>query len=209
MIATTTYRLKLTFTAPLLGSQPSRELVTEYIAKRHGIELDDEERLLLPDLLERETTIFHRQTDGSPLLLNYHVLGFLKEAGKVLNGKAGAGRGVERGPASGVRNLRWKVSAYVSVSPRLIPLRLPDGEQLDYFERPLRAETARGPRVAIARSEMAPTGTWIECGLEVISSEISQDVLLDLLDYGWSHGLGQWRSSGAFGTFRYELDQET
>ena len=58
------------------------------------------------------------------------------------------------------------------------------------------------------RSELAPEATWFEAGLEVIHSEISQEFLCDLLDYGFSHGLGQWRSSGAFGTFRYQLDKE-
>src|SRR5690606_17377877 len=105
-------------------------------------------------------------------------------------------------------NLRYKVSANVNVSPRIIPLHLPEGEVLDYLERPLRAEGALGPRVVVARSELAPAGSWLSCGLEVIRSEITQEVLRDLLDYGYNHGLGQWRSSGAYGTFRYELEVE-
>jgi hypothetical protein len=197
MIPTDTYSLRLTLLTPLLGSQPTVDVATEHIARKAGIELDEEERLLLPDLLEKGTTVFHR-LPGGPALMNYHILGFLKEAGRVLNGKAGGG----------VRNLRYKVSAYISVSPRVLPLHLPAGESLDYLERPLRADTPTGARVVVARSELAPEGTWLECGLEVIRSDLTLEVLQDLLDYGYNHGLGQWRSSGAYGTFRYELHKE-
>ena len=75
-------------------------------------------------------------------------------------------------------------------------------------EHSTRADSPRGPRVAIARSEIAPEGTWLTCGLEVIESEITQEVLETLLDYGYSRGLGQWRNSVAFGNFRYELTPE-
>lgn len=198
MIHTDAYSLRIVFLTPVLGSQPTVDIATEHIARRAGLRLEEDEQALLPDLLERGTTVFHRLPDGCPALMSYHILGFLKEAGRVLNGKAGGG----------VRNLRYKVSANVNVSPRIIPLHLPEGEVLDYLERPLRAEGALGPRVVVARSELAPAGSWLSCGLEVIRSEITQEVLRDLLDYGYNHGLGQWRSSGAYGTFRYELEVE-
>jgi hypothetical protein len=198
MLTTDTYRLKIIFTAPLLGSQPTYDIAPEYIARRNNIVIDEEEAALLPDLLERGTTVFHRLPAGGPALMNYHVMGFFKEAARALNGKV----------TGGVRNLRYKVSAYIIVSPRILPLHLPAGALVDYFERPLRAETATGSRVAIARSEEVPEATWFEAGLEVIRSEIGEEVLRDLLDYGFSHGFGQWRTSGFFGTFRYELDKE-
>lgn len=198
MIHTDAYSLRIVFLTPVLGSQPTVDIATEHIARRVGLRLEEDEQALLPDLLERGTTVFHRLPDGTPALMSYHILGFLKEAGRVLNGKAG----------DGVRNLRYKVSANVTVSPRILPLNLPQGGGLDYLERPLRADTPTGPRVVVARSELVPAGTRLTCGLEVIRSEITQEVLQDLLDYGYTHGLGQWRSSGAFGTFRYELRQE-
>jgi len=196
MIKTETYKLRIILLSPLLGSQPGREIAEEFIAKRAGIKLPEDEALMLPELLERGTSVFHRQPDESPCLMNYHLLGFLKEAGKVLNNKIG------------VKALRNKISMYVTITPRIIPLILPAGETLDYFERPLRIEGMFGPRVTIARSEMAPAGTWFFAGLEVIDSEITQPILEDLLSYGFSHGLGQFRGSGAFGTFAAQLEKE-
>lgn len=196
---TNTYKLKVIFETPCLGSQPTRDVATEFIAKKNGFEkLPEDEVELLPDALERGTTVFHRLPDGRMCLMNYHLLGFLKEAGKVQNGKV----------SGGVKNLRSKVSQGIFVSPRYLVLNVPDNHGIDYLERPLRAETAMGPRVALARSEMLPEGTWFTCGLEVMEGELSEDVLRDLLDYGWYRGLGQWRNSGAYGTFRYELIKE-
>ncbi len=193
------YKLTVVFETPVLGSQPTRDIATEYLAKKNGFnELPEDEVELLPDALERGTTVFHRLQDGQPCLANYHILGFLKESGKVQNGRV----------TNGVKNLRSKVGANIFVSPRFIPLILPAGQTVDYLERPLRAETALGPRVALARSEMLPEGTSFTCHLEVMESELKEETLRDLLDYGWYRGLGQWRSSGAYGTFRYDLIEE-
>ena len=117
MIKTTTYDLTITLLTPLLGSQPSHDIAEEFIAKRNNIVLPDDESLMLPELVERGTSIFHRLPDGSPCLFNYHLLGFLKEAGRVLNGKS-----------NGVKNLRSKIAMYTTVTPRIIPLMLPAGE---------------------------------------------------------------------------------
>jgi hypothetical protein len=77
----------------------------------HGVVIDEEEAALLPDLLERGTTVFHRLPGGDPALMNYHVMGFFKEAAKALNGKV----------TGGVRNLRYMVSAYITVTPASCP----------------------------------------------------------------------------------------
>lgn len=196
---TEAYKLKIFFLTPVLGSQPTRDIASEYLAKKAGFEaLPEDEIEMLPDALERGTTVFHRGKDGHPMLANYHLLGFLKESGKVQNGKL----------TGGVKNLRAKVSQQVFISPRFLPLTLPNGGEIDYLERPLRAETAMGPRVALARSEMLPEGTTLECHIEVMPGEITEAALRDLLDYGFYRGLGQWRNSGSYGTFRYELTRE-
>jgi hypothetical protein len=197
---TETYKLKVIFLTPVLGSQPTKDVASEYIAKKNGMEhLPEDEEQLLPDLLEEGTTIFHRDAKtGAPLLMNYHVLGFLKEAARVQNGQV----------TGGVRNLRSKVEQRVFISPRFLPLVLPKDGELDYLERPLRAETAKGPRVALARSEMLPEGTSFSCGITLLKGEISETILEELLDYGMFRGMGLWRNSGAYGTFRYELTKE-
>ena len=193
---TTTFSLSIELITELLGSQPTKDVTTKYLAKRSGVAIPDDEIETLPDALEQFTTVFHHLADGAPCLYDYQVKGMLKESAEVLNG------------IHGVKALRSKVESTVFISPRRIRLSLPSGQDIDYLERPLRAQTARGPRVALARSEMLPTGTTLRCGVEIIDSKgITETILRELLDYGYYHGLGQWRTGGC-GRFRYELAVE-
>ena len=190
-ITSSQYDLHVTFTTPVLGSQPTIAVASEFIAKRAGLEdLPDDEARMLPEELERGTTVFHRMADGSHSLIDYQIKGFLKEAGSVFNGKLG------------VKNLRSKLDNYVFITPRVIKLNI--AGEMTYLERPLRAMTAQGPRVSLARSEMLPEGTSFTCHIRVIESEISVGLLCALLDYGAMKGLGQWRN-GSYGQFTYEL----
>lgn len=200
MIETQTYKLKIIFEQPILGSQPSRDVASTYLAEAHGFKLPEDEIETLPDALEKGTTVFHKDQAGRPLLWDYQLKGQLKAAAQVLNGKGG------------VKNLKSKVNNTVFVTPRLLPIQPPKDcpdirELIDHLERPLRAETAMGPRVALARSEMLPEGCSISCGLVVYPGEVTEEVLRDLLDYGFFSGLGQWRNGG-WGRFRYELTKE-
>lgn len=190
------YELKVVFLTPILGSQPQRDVASEFLAKRAGfINLPEDEIETLPEALDRGTTVFHRdEKSGMPILYDYMVKGFLKNAGKVLNGKT----------ESGVKNLRSKINDSTFVTPRKIELHMPEDGEVAYLERPLRAETAQGPRVALARSEMLPEGTWFTCNLVTLPGDVSESVLSDLLDYGFYMGIGQWRN-GSWGQFRYEL----
>lgn len=199
---TDSYRVKVTFINPILGSQPAEDVASKYIANRAGMALPEDEIETLPDALDRGTTVFHKDAQGRPVLWDYQIRGFLKAAGQVLNGKV----------AGGVRNLKSKVNNLVFVSPRRIVIQSPNGddirEMIDYLERPLRAQTPQGDRVALARSEMLPEGCSVTFGLEVLPGDISQAVIEDLLDYGYYSGLGQWRNGG-WGNFRYELIRES
>lgn len=100
---------------------------------------------------------------------------------------------------------------------------------LNTNERPLRAETMRGERVALARSEEAPAGTQVVFAVSILmpgeaakaaakadeeekakvgkkgkrtNASINDDIIKDCLDYGQKKGFGQWRSGG-FGRFVY------
>lgn len=73
-------------------------------------------------------------------------------------------------------------------------------------DRSLRAQTMQGPRTTLAISEQLPSGTWIECQLEVLGSKISEPLLRDLLGYGQHQGMLQWRSAG-YGSFYYDLEK--
>lgn len=192
------FQLKVVFLEGVLGSQPSGQVASEFLAKKAGYEvLPMDELESLPEALEKGTTVFHRNGKEEPVLFDYQVKGFIKNAGKVLNGKV----------KGGIKNLRMKVNDYIFVSPRKIELHMPEGGTIEYLERPLRAETAQGPRVALARSEMLPAGTWFKCGLTVVGGVLEEEVVRELLDYGYWMGIGQWRNA-RYGCFRYELVRE-
>ena len=89
------------------------------------------------------------------------------------------------------------------VEPRKIPMQLPDGAGLGELQRPLRASTAQGERVALACSETAPAGTVQEFDVVLLKEDL-EPYVLEWLDYGAYHGIGQWRNSGA-GRFTYEI----
>jgi len=76
-----------------------------------------------------------------------------------------------------------------------------------YNQRSLRAMTAQGPRVTLAKSEVVPAGASLEFNLKVMKdSPIDEEVLHNLFSYGEMKGLGQWRNAG-FGQFSYELEK--
>lgn len=192
------YKLVITFKEPILGSQPQRDLATEFLRKKaidKGATPEDVDESIesIPDSLEKATTGFHRNEAGDPVLYDYQVKGFLKEAAGVFNGAANG---------AGVKNLKSKLAATVFVRPRLISLSAPG--EMSMNERPLRAMTMQGPRVGLARSEELPAGTTLTAEFHVLKPEINESLLRELLDYGEYQGLGQWRS-GSWGSFTYEL----
>lgn len=195
---TKTYKLKVTFLVGPLGTQPQKDVATEYITSKAADpttgELPADELETLPEALEKGTTAFHK-LNGQPIYYDYQVKGFLKDAGQVFNG------------LRGVKNLRSKLDNLVFVEPRQIALNMPDGAAITFCERPLRAQTAQGPRTSLARSEELPAGTRFECRLVVYDGPISEPLLRDLLSYGERKGFGQWRNGGR-GRFTFELEAE-
>lgn len=198
----TIYNLKITFTEPILGTQPQKDVAMEYLqdkARSKGIDVADENETL-PEIIEKGTTVFHK-LDGKPIYYDYHVKGFLKESAQVQNGlKVGS---------TEVKQLRSKIDNNVFVEPRRIVLNVPDGGKIEYLERPLRAMTAQGPRVSLARSEMLPEGTTLECRIVVLDTaksreQITEPIIRALLDYGKYKGFGQWRNA-SYGRIKYEL----
>lgn len=107
------------------------------------------------------------------------------------------------------------IDGLVFVYDRRIPLVLPEtwrsheflqesvGFDLPICERPLRASTAQGDRVCIARSEAAPEGTQVTFQVKCVDPRHAKAVI-EWLDYGMLKGLSQWRNGG-FGRFTYEI----
>lgn len=200
----TNRRYKLTGITPLLGSQPaSRALRTEFIASKAPSPADvEEEDNMLGDIEERGLTVFLRDDNNDSLImLDYMLRGYIKGALEGL---------VEQ---TGIKQPRSKVDRYVFTGPRRIPI-LRDGEEIidedDQLERPLRAETMRGPRVSLAASEMIDLPWSVELVVTLLpnpasksSAPVTWEAIETALDYGQYQGLGQWRNGG-YGRFTWE-----
>ena len=147
---------------------------------------DENESETVENMEDRGLTGFHKDENGL-FIYNYMVMGFLKHAGNTLK------------EVVSVKALRSKLDNFCFVNPRRIYLEQeePDG----ILERPLRATTPQGPRVAITRSFYVKAGKELQFAIRLLPhKEINFDLLDTLLQYGQLAGLGQWRSGG-YGQF--------
>ena len=107
-------------------------------------------------------------------------------------------------------SLSKKVKAYkrivdglIFVTERQIPFKMVG--EVGELQRPLRAQTAQGERVALAFSETIPAGSSISFGLDVLDDKsVPEELMREWFDYGRYRGLGQWRNA-SYGRFTYEL----
>lgn len=193
-----TYKIKLIFTEPLLGTVPKDPEVyaTHIMAK---VALTDEqvaeELESVEHTEEKGWTGFHKDGDGAPFIYDYVIKGFFKDACSML-------RRNKEFRSSKLTAHKKVVDGLVFIYPRQIKLDL-NGQDLGMLERPLRAQTAQGERVALARSDVAPPGSTIEFEIKILGS-VSLVLLEEWLDYGAMRGLGQWRNAG-YGRFDYTL----
>lgn len=70
-----------------------------------------------------------------------------------------------------------------------------DNGNLKTLTRPLRADTAQGPRIALATSEMVPAGTEFYFTIRLLNPE-HKEALLECLDFKEGVGMCQWRGGG-------------
>lgn len=192
-------RVRITFTDDLLGtSSGNPELHREFIASKapDAQKMEEEVAALGVDAVEVKTmTVFPRTADGTPFLYDYQIRGFFKEI-------CGAMRGIDGTRSSGVKAFKKKIDNTVFVEPREIPLDL-HGKEMGKCQRPLRAQTLQGERVALANSEMCPEGTTCEFDVICMVDDDAQ-TLKEWLEYGKYKGIGQWRNSGK-GRFTFEI----
>lgn len=190
-------RVRIEFIEPILGSASgNKELFSEFIAGKapDAKSIEEEiEAMGVEAVDEKGTTVFPRLEDGTPYLWDYQIRGFFKSACDALNMAE---------PSKKLTAYKKKIDKLVFVSERKIPLVMPEGSEIGYLERPLRAQTMQGERVALAKSEMIPSGTTAEFTIEILSKELVSRVD-DWLDYGKYNGLGQWRN-GSYGRFTWQ-----
>lgn len=198
-------KIKITFQEEVLGSAPNKEdIFREYIASKAAdpTTIEDEVAAIGVDAVEENgRTVFPRNADGVPCIYDYQIRGFFKESFAAL-AKAGKARYAGGKHCAALKAYKKAVDQHIFVTPRMIPYQYGSSD-VGYCVRPLRASTPMGERVALAKSETIPAGSTIE--FEVICLIPSlEECIIEALDYGTMHGMGQWRNSGK-GVFTYEI----
>ena len=195
--------IKLRFTDPILGMSPADDQIyTKFIATRNpnGVFNDELEAIEAAGEKAESMTIFPCNKDGDPILWDYQIRGFFKDACRLLSYVKGVDETTGKRSKKRAATLSGGLSAYqkvidgnIFVSPRQIVIHHTGG--IGLCERPLRAMTAQGERIALACSEEIQAGAWIEFDV-TLYNDLDVDLLLEWLTYGRDHGLGQWRNSG-------------
>jgi hypothetical protein len=195
-----TYKIRFEFTQPLLGTVPKNaDVYRDFIASKAALNDDElaEELETVEHIEESGWTGFHLE-NGQPILYDYVIKGFFKDACSMLRRVTGT-------ESNKMRAYKKIIDGLVFPKPRKIPFVLPEGAEMGIMERPLRASTAQGERVTLVRSDTIPEGTKLEFELQILG-QVSEKLLREWLDYGAVRGLGQWRNAG-WGTFTYELEE--
>lgn len=195
-------KVKATFLEELLGTASNNpDIHSEFIASKAPDAKSTEEEVAaigVDEVVEKSMTVFPRDENGAPILFDYQVKGFFKDS-------AGALRRVPGTKSSSIKAFKKEIDGLVFVFPRMIPLNMPG--PMGECQRPLRAATAQGERIALAHSEAAPAGTTIEFEIRCLTKDM-RDLVLECLDYGDLRGIGQWRNSGK-GRFKCDEITET
>ena len=193
-------KVKITLLEDMLGTAPNnKEIYTDYLASKapEGKDVKDEiDSIEEPDGIEemRQMTVFHRNPDtDQPIIFDYLVKGFFKNA-------CSAMREVPKSESSKIKAYKKKIDNLVFVAPRMIDIDM--AGEMTICERPLRAQTAQGERVALSCSESIPAGSTMELEITTLNDEMMKYVI-EWLDYGKFNGLGQWHNSGK-GRFTWE-----
>ncbi len=215
-----TIKIRVTLQEEMLGmSSADPEIHKKFIASRSGdAEKIKEEQESLPadTLFEKALTVFPRDPDGDPMLWDYQIKGFYKDAigmlqrvkqscakcegtGKVIVKEEEKDCPTCKGTGEVKRKImpayKSVIDGLVFVAPRKIKIVLPKGTAVGLCTRPLRADTPQGPRVCLCTSETVPAGSILEMTIKSLDASIMPH-LREALDYGELRGLGQWRNSG-------------
>lgn len=194
-----TIEAKLTFTEEVLGTSPNDEdIYRNFIGSKapDAQTVEEEVAAMGADaVVEKGMTVFARDDDGKPCLYDYHIKGHFKDACSMLKKATGS-------LSKDIKAHKKMIDGLIFVNPRLIPLEIPEGKTMGVCQRPLRAQTAQGERVALAMSESVPAGTT--CTIEVTClTDDDVKYVREWLDYGAWRGIGQWRNSGC-GRYTWE-----
>jgi hypothetical protein len=202
-------RVRLTLIDEILGTAAADPKIHEtYIASKAPDAKNIEEEVAAigaEAVTEEKKTIFSRDPEGNPVMWGYQIRGFFKSACSAL-------RTISDTRSSKVKAYKKTIDLRIMVYPdiddigsRMIPINVA-GDMGD-CQRPLRASTAQGDRVALANSESIPKGSTLEFWVYMLDPK-DKPLVEEWLDYGKFNGLGQWRNSGKGAFVWDELDDD-
>lgn len=191
-------KVKITTFEEMLGtSSADPEIHREFIAS-HAPDAPSREQEVAAvgedAVFEKGLTVFPRDAEGRPIMWDYQIKGLFKDACGML-------RKVKGSASEKIKAYKKEIDGLIFVGPRMIPIAF-DGE-IGICQRPLRAQTAQGERIALASSESIPAGAVIEFDVTMMADH-HEDAVREWLEYGEFRGLGQWRNSGK-GRFTVEI----
>ena len=190
-------KVRITFLEEVLGTASADpEIHANFIASNAPdapSRKEEIEAVGVEEVTEKSMTVFPRGKDGQPIFWDYQIKGFFKDACGML-------RKVPDSKSSKIKAYKKEIDGLIFVEQREIPIQF-EGE-IGNCQRPLRAQTAQGERVALANSETIPAGATIEFSiLCMVDSHVA--AVREWLNYGELRGIGQWRNSGK-GRFKWE-----
>lgn len=200
--------VRIEFIDDILGTAPGDpDIHGSYISSKApdaASKAEEIEALGEDEFREKGKTVFPIDEKGRPIFWNYQIKGFFKSA-------CSAQRNLKGTLSSKCKAYKKKIDLGVFVfadasnkAEREIVIH---GEYIDDCQRPLRAQTMQGDRVAIADSECIGAGAWCEFDVFCLDPA-DMDMVREWLDYGVLNGLGQWRNSGKGAFVWKELDRK-
>ena len=197
-----TLNFRLTFTEMVLGTASNnKELHSEYVASNAPdakSKAEEIEAIGTDEYREKQMTVFPKDDNGNPIFWDYQIKGFFKDTCSALQRCKGEEISKESCKLKAYKKI---IDGCIFVEPRRIPINMNGGE-IGNLQRPLRAQTAQGERIALADSETIPEGSTIDISVLCLSDEYEKAVR-EWLNYGRYKGIGQWRNAG-YGRFTYE-----
>lgn len=199
-------RVKLTFTEGILGTSPNdEEIYRRFIVDKgrdngaeipEAVEVAELEALPVDEQIEKGMTVFPRTEDGRPFLYDYQIKGFFKGTCAMLKKVPGT-------RSSKVKAYKKEIDGLIFPLERQIVF---ENAEMDVCQRPLRAQTMQGERVALAMSEEIKAGCSVTFTVAYFLDD-QEALIREWLDYGSLRGIGQWRNSGK-GRFSWEEIKE-
>ena len=195
--------VRLTFLEEVLGTANANpDVHSEFIASKAPdapSRTEEIEAIGVDAEIEKARTVFPKDDDGNPFLWDYQIRGFFKSAAQA---------GSYIGGSKKLPAYKKKIDLLIFVKERRIPLIMPEGSQMGDCQRPLRAQTMQGERVALANSETVPAGTVCEFTIIAMEESLMDKYVRDWLDFGRFNGIGQWRNASKGSFVWEELDKD-